>query len=58
MLQEFLQKLVIKDSGSLKEAERKVYLNWSEVLSSKKDIRFEDLKRILPAELDRADREL
>ena len=58
MLHELLEKLGIKDFGNLKEAERKVYLNWAEILSSKKDITIEDLKRILPAELERANKEL
>jgi hypothetical protein len=58
MLQAILEKLGIKDFGALKEAERKVYLNWADLLSSKKDITIEDLKRILPAELERANKEL
>jgi hypothetical protein len=58
MLQDILQKLGIKDFDKLNDAERKVYLNWAEVLSSKKDVTIEDLKRILPTELERANKEL
>jgi hypothetical protein len=54
---DILKKLSISDFGALKEAEKKTYLAWAETLN-RPDITIDDLKRILPAELDKADREL
>jgi hypothetical protein len=40
-----------------KVAEKKAYLSWADTLA-KKDVTIEDLKRTLPAELERANRKL
>jgi hypothetical protein len=56
-ISDIFEKLGIKGYDDLKEAEKKVYLSWAETLS-RKEITLEDLKRILPAELERANREL
>jgi Mg2+ and Co2+ transporter CorA len=55
MLNELLEKLGLKFED-LKDEERKVYEQWSRVLT-KPDTTIEDLKKLLPVELARARKE-
>jgi len=57
MLDALLQKLGLQSPDELTEAERKTYQQWAQILS-KTDVTIEDLKKILPMELDRAHSEL
>jgi hypothetical protein len=56
-ISDIFQKLGIKGFDDLKADEKKVYEAWAKTLH-KPDVTIEDLKRILPGELDRTDREL
>ena len=56
MLREILEKLGVKDFSELKEQERRVYEQWAAMLN-KPDTTIDDLKRLLPVELDRARKE-
>ena len=57
MLQALLEKLGIKNIDDLKPAERATYIQWAKVLE-KGEITIDDLKILLPKELDRAHQEL
>jgi len=57
MLDQILQKLGLKSIDDLKPAERATWVQWSAILG-KRDVTIEDLKRILPVEIARAQAEL
>jgi intergrase/recombinase len=57
MLDALLEKLKLKSPDELTTAERETYRQWSEVLA-KQDVSIDDLKKILPRELERAHVEL
>ncbi|HEY1757949.1 MAG TPA: hypothetical protein VGG72_21445 [Bryobacteraceae bacterium] len=57
MLELILQKLGLKSIDDLKPAERATWMQWATILG-KKDVTIEDLKKFLPAELERATVEL
>lgn len=57
MLDALLEKLNLKSPDQLTTAERETYQQWSQILA-KGDVTIEDLKKILPKELDRAHTEL
>ena len=53
MIDQILHKLGVKSIDDLKPAERATWLAWSSILS-KRDVTIEDLKKILPVEIERA----
>jgi hypothetical protein len=57
MLDKLLEKLGVKSIDDLKPAERDTYRQWAQLLA-KADVTIEDLKGILPKELERANHEL
>lgn len=57
MLTALLEKLGIKSINDLKPAELATYTQWAHILSNG-DITIDDLKKLLPIELDRAHAEL
>jgi len=57
MLDRILQKLGIKSIDDLKPAEKATWVAWSKVLG-RQDVTIEDLKKLLPIELERANIEL
>jgi hypothetical protein len=57
MLDKILQKLNLKSIDDLKPEERETYRQWAQVLA-KTDVTIDDLKTILPKELERANHEL
>ena len=57
MLESILQKLGIKSLDDLKPAEKATWVAWSKVLG-RPDVTIEDLKKLLPIELERANVEL
>ncbi len=56
-ISEIFERLGIKGFDELREDERKVYLAWQEILH-KPDVTIEDLRKILPIELEKANTEL
>jgi hypothetical protein len=56
-ISDIFEKLGIKGYDDLKEAERKVYKSWESALL-KSDVTIEDLKKILPVEIKKAEAEL
>lgn len=57
MLDALLEKLNLKGPDQLTQAERETYLQWAQILA-KSDVSIDDLKKILPKELERANAEL
>jgi hypothetical protein len=57
MLEEILQKLGLKSIDELKAAERQTWMQWNTILA-KRDVTVEDLKKLLPVEIERAKNEL
>jgi hypothetical protein len=57
MISEILQKLGLQSIDDLTPAEKATYEAWSKILS-KPDVTIDDLKAILPKELERANVEL
>ena len=57
MLEQILQKLNLKSIDDLKPAERATWMQWAKILG-KTDVTIEDLKKLLPIELERARAEL
>jgi hypothetical protein len=57
MLERILQKLGIKSIDDLKPSEKATWVAWSKVLG-RPDVSIEDLKKLLPIELERANVEL
>jgi hypothetical protein len=53
MLEQILQKLNLKSIDDLKPAERATWMQWTTILG-KSDVTIEDLKKLLPIELERA----
>ena len=56
-LHEILEKLGIKSPDDLKPEELKTYQNWARILA-KPEATIDDLKKLLPKELERANHEL
>ncbi len=56
-ISDIFQKLGIKGYDDLKTDEKKVYMAWEQVLH-RPDVTMEDLKKILPAEIQKAEAEL
>lgn len=52
MLSKILEKLGVTDYSQLKDQERQTYLQWADILN-KPELSIEDLKTILPAEIER-----
>jgi len=57
MLEQILQKLGLKSIDELRPEEKATWMAWSVILG-KPDVTLEDVKKILPAELERARTEL
>jgi hypothetical protein len=57
MLEQILQKLGLKSIDDLKPAEKATWMQWAKILG-KNDVTLEDLKKLLPVELERAKAEL
>ena len=57
MLDAILQKLNLKSIDDFQPAERETYRQWAQVLA-KQDVTIDDLKVLLPKELERANHEL
>jgi hypothetical protein len=57
MIDQILQKLGIRSIDDLKPAERATWMQWTSILA-KGDVTIEDLKKLLPIELERARDEL
>jgi hypothetical protein len=57
MIDALLEKLGIKSIDDLQPAERETYRAWAQVLA-KQDVTIDDLKTLLPKELERANHEL
>ena len=57
MIDQILQKLGLKSIDDLKPAEKSTWMQWSTILG-KADVTIEDLKKLLPLEVDRAKAEL
>ena len=57
MLDQILAKLNLKSIDDLKPAERATWTQWAAILA-KPDVTIDDLKKLLPIELDRAKAEL
>jgi hypothetical protein len=57
MLEQILAKLNLKSIDDLTPAERETWAKWAKILG-KRDVTIEDLKEILPKELERANAEL
>lgn len=57
MIDQILQKLGLKSIDDLTPTERETWTQWTAILG-KRDVTIEDLKRILPVEIARAQAEL
>jgi len=57
MIDQILQKLGLKSIDDLKPAEKATWMQWAAILG-KADVTLDDLKAILPKELERAKAEL
>ena len=57
MLQDILQKLGLKSIDDLKPAEKATWMQWATILG-KNDVSIDDLKKLIPIELERARGEL
>ena len=57
ILNQVLERFGVKDYSELKAEERAIYLKWADTLT-KPDVTIDDLKKILPVELARANEEL
>src|SRR5436305_841159 len=57
LLNQVLERFGVKDYSELKTEERAIYLKWADTLT-KSDLTIDDLKKLLPVELARANEEL
>lgn len=57
MLEQILTKLGLKSIDDLKPAEKATWMQWAKILG-KADVTLEDLKKLLPIEVERAKLEL